>query len=311
MAATKSGANEIREDQASWTNVIGEARTLAQTLPALLIEAQQIANSVIAGLHGRRRPGPGESFWQFRPFNVGEPAKRIDWRRSARDEHLYVREREWEASQTVWLWSDFSRSMTYQSALTQSSKRDRAILLQLCLSDMLADAGERVGVPGLLQPVSDRRAAERVANALLHSTKSDALPETSQIQRNSNVIVMSDFLDPIEEVAAWINRAAGTGARGHIVQIIDPIEESFPFSGRIEFLDVENGTQLTTGRAQDWKDAYQQRWTSHQAALKDLARSNGWGFVQHHTDRPATEPLLSLFNLLTSGTGTGTQMGAM
>ena len=43
----------------------------------------------------------GESFWQYRRFVSGEPSQNVDWRRSARDDHLYVREQEWEAAHTV------------------------------------------------------------------------------------------------------------------------------------------------------------------------------------------------------------------
>ena len=80
----------------------GESRTLAASLPRLVLEARRIAANVIHGLHGRRRAGAGESFWQYRRFVSGEPSQNVDWRRSARDDHLYVREQEWEAAHTVW-----------------------------------------------------------------------------------------------------------------------------------------------------------------------------------------------------------------
>ena len=93
----------------------GESRSLSASLPRLVLEARRIASNVIHGLHGRRRAGVGENFWQYRRFNSGEPAARVDWRRSARDEHLYVREQEWEAAHTVWLWPDRSASMAFAS----------------------------------------------------------------------------------------------------------------------------------------------------------------------------------------------------
>ncbi len=89
----------------------GESRTLAASLPRLVLEARRIAANVIHGLHGRRRAGAGESFWQYRRFVSGEPSQSVDWRRSARDDHLYVREQEWEAAHTVWLWPDRSPSI--------------------------------------------------------------------------------------------------------------------------------------------------------------------------------------------------------
>jgi uncharacterized protein (DUF58 family) len=84
------------------------ALNLAGRMPRLVLEARRVAATLSHGIHGRRRSGIGETFWQFRPFVTGEAAQRVDWRRSARDDRLYVREREWEAAQNVWLWIDRS-----------------------------------------------------------------------------------------------------------------------------------------------------------------------------------------------------------
>ena len=129
-----------------------QARALAETLPRLILEARRIAATVIHGLHGRKRAGPGENFWQYRRFLSGEPARRVDWRRSARDEHLYVREQEWEAAHTVWLWPDRSPSMAFRSPLAQETKLDRCLVVAFALAEILVQAGERVGVPGLMRP---------------------------------------------------------------------------------------------------------------------------------------------------------------
>ena len=88
-------------DRPAVQRAVGEGRTLAAAMPRLILEARQVAATVLHGLHGRRRAGPGENFWQYRRFVSGEPASRVDWRRSARDDHLYVREQEWEAAHTV------------------------------------------------------------------------------------------------------------------------------------------------------------------------------------------------------------------
>src|SRR5438105_3644722 len=129
-----------------------EAGALAESMPRLILEARRIAATVIHGLHGRKRAGPGENFWQYRRFLSGEPARRVDWRRSARDEHLYVREQEWEAAHTVWIWADRSPSMVFHSSLARESKLDRTVLIAFALAEVLGQAGERVGMPGLLRP---------------------------------------------------------------------------------------------------------------------------------------------------------------
>src|SRR5258708_1538096 len=125
----------------------GEARTLAATMPRLILEARRVAATMIHGLHGRRRAGPGENFWQYRRFRSGEPAHRVDWRRSARDDHLYVREREWEAAHTVWIWPDRSPSMAFASATAWDTKLDRALVVAFALAEILVEGGERIGIP--------------------------------------------------------------------------------------------------------------------------------------------------------------------
>ncbi len=128
------------------------ALTLAQRMPRLILESRRVAASLSHGIHGRRRAGIGETFWQFRPFVAGEAAQRIDWRRSGRDDRLYVREREWETAQSIWMWIDRSASMGFASDLAQAPKIERALVLGLALGDTFVEGGERVGLLGLMPP---------------------------------------------------------------------------------------------------------------------------------------------------------------
>src|SRR5918998_6034164 len=140
-----------------------QALKLAQRLPRLVLEARRVAATLSHGIHGRRRSGIGETFWQFRPFVTGEAAQRVDWRRSARDDRLYVREREWEAAQNVWLWIDRSASMGYASSLAQAPKVERALVLGLALADVFVEGGERVGLLGLSPARASRQITEKLA----------------------------------------------------------------------------------------------------------------------------------------------------
>ena len=136
---------------------------MAQRLPGLVAAAREVASSVLHGVHGRRRAGEGENFWQFRPFVAGEAAGRIDWRRSAKDERLYVREREWEAAHTVFIWIDRSASMWFASSLALQPKIDRALVLGLAAADLLVRGGERPGLLGLTPALAVRNIVERFA----------------------------------------------------------------------------------------------------------------------------------------------------
>src|ERR1700752_5130542 len=148
---------------------VGEGRTLAATMPRLMLEARRVAASIIHGMHGRRRAGPGENFWQYRRFGSGEPAARVDWRRSARDDHLYVRELEWEASHTVWIWPDRSPSMAFASKTARESKLERTLIVAFALAELLVAGGERVGIPGLMNPTASSNVIDKMAQAMLHA----------------------------------------------------------------------------------------------------------------------------------------------
>ncbi len=284
------GADGVPVDRAR----LVAAKSLAEAMPDLLVEAGRIAATVVAGWHGRRRAGSGEAFWQFRPLVGGEPATAIDWRRSARDDHLYVREREWEAAHTVWLAPDLSASMDWRSDLAAVTKRDRAVVLTLALADLLARAGERVGVPGVMRPITDRRAAERLAMALAARDDRPALPEPGGVGRFSELVLIGDFLDGFEAVEARLEGLAATGARLHLARIVDPAEALLPFVGHLEFRDPESGEIVRVPRTEALAEAWARRWAAHGAGLADLARRGGWTLVSHSTDRGAVEALLAL-----------------
>lgn len=284
------------------------ALDLARRLPGLIVSAKEVAATVMHGVHGRRRAGVGENFWQFRPFVFGESTQRIDWRRSARDDRIYVREREWEAAHTVWIWCDRSPSMAYVSTLALQPKIDRALVLGLALADLLVRGGERVGVPGLTRALAARDIIERLADRMASEAARPGftpaeLPPADALAPRTQAVVISDFLSDADEIASTIRGMASRGARGHLVMIADPVEETFPFTGHTEFRDVDTSARLRVGEAQSFRDDYMMRLAQHRDRLRAAARSRGWSFVVHRTDRPASEALLALRMRLEAGQG--------
>src|SRR6476646_907506 len=273
----------------------GGARTLAASLPRLVLEARRVAASIIHGMHGRRRAGPGENFWQYRRFVSGEPASRVDWRRSARDDHLYVRELEWEAAHTIWIWPDRSPSMLFASQLAHDNKLHRALVVALALAEILVEGGERVGISGLMRPTGSRNVIERMAQAIVHDRAERAsLPPSFAPSPLSEIVLLSDLWSDFADIRRTIAQLASGGARGHVVQIVDPAEETFPYSGRIEFVEPEGGGRITAGRAQTWRADYEARVRRHRSEIRAETDRLSWSFTIHRTDRPASELLLAL-----------------
>lgn len=281
----------------------GEALKLAHEraalMPDCLVEARRVASTVIAGWHGRRRRGIGEDFWQFRPYAEGESFSRIDWRRSARDDHTYVRDREWEAAHTILLHADLSASMLYRSRHAPTSKEARALVLLLALAETLARSGERIGVPGLLEPQASRQSSERIATALSHRTaETQPVPDPATIRGQADLILFGDFLDHPDRLLTALRPLAHRGIRGHLVEIADPAEELFPYAGRTEFIDPETGRAITAGRADNIAEDYRNAYLARRETLSAEMRRMGWNYLTHRTDRPASEPLASLHLML-------------
>ena len=295
MAAETRQPNGEQKELLAIRRADGESRTLAASLPRLVLEARRIAANVIHGLHGRRRAGAGESFWQYRRFVSGEPSQNVDWRRSARDDHLYVREQEWEAAHTVWLWPDRSPSMAFASRTARDSKLERGLIVTFALAELLVAGGERVGIPGLMSPTASRSVIDKMAQAMLHDDAArPSLPPAFVPSALAEIVVLSDFWSPMPEIRTTLAGLSASGAHGTLVQIVDPAEETFPYSGRVEFVEPESGGVITAGRAESWAQDYVARVALHRDEIRSETNKLDWLFSTHTTSRSAAELLLFL-----------------
>jgi uncharacterized protein (DUF58 family) len=283
----------------------GAAGDLAARMPRIIAKARDAAGSLVHGAHGRRRAGTGETFWQYRPFASGESGQRIDWRRSARGDQLFVREHEWEAAINHFLWIDLSPGMAFKSALAQDYKIDRAATLGLALADVLVRGGERVGALGLSTPIAARNVTQRLAQvfseAAQAAARAEKLPPEAALPPRAKLLLVSDFFCDVEALAARLSAFAGAGARGALLMVLDPAEEVFPFAGETLFLDPAGGDPFHAGDARLLQSRYVEKLAEHREALRAAARKAGFLFLQHHTDRPASEAALALLMGLAEG----------
>ncbi|MEO0399963.1 MAG: DUF58 domain-containing protein [Pseudomonadota bacterium] len=281
------------------------AEAAAEGFPALLLEAETVAHTVAAGAHGRRKAGPGESFWQHRPYAFGDPVSAIDWRQSARaSDRLYVRQNEWAASASAWFWRDPSQSLDFRSDKALPTKRRRADVLTLALAILLAKAGERIGlIGGRSDPYHGRLAPELLLQAL-HTDDYDnaARLQPRRIREGAAVIVVSDFYDDPDALEAAAASYAAQGAKGVLLQIIDPAEAVFPYAGRTEFEDLESPARLLFGDAGAVRDRYLEAFAALETNLKTTARRLGWAFIRHRTDATASDGLFALTSVLNDQT---------
>ena len=286
-----------------------KAEELAALLPPLMVAAERVAATVSQGVHGRRSVGQGETFWQFRRYGFGDSTQLIDWRQSAKSQPVYVRETEWEAAQSVWLWRDGSQSMAYRSTDGLVNKIERADLLLLALASLLIRGGEHVALLGTgMTPSSGRGMLHRLwsmieAQDRKAKTPPGSLPAFESLPRYGRVVLIGDFLSPLDEIHHSIAAFANQGIRGHLVQVLDPAEETLPFSGRVRFDGMEDEGDILIGRVEAIREQYLDRLANHNQGIEALAKSFGWSHAVHHTDHSPEASLLALYLVLSQTTG--------
>ena len=276
------------------------AEALGARLPPMLVAAERVAATVAQGVHGRRRVGQGDSFWQFRPFLPGDTATSIDWRQSARSDRAFVRETEWEAAQTVCLWRAAGDSMRWRSGPALPEKIERAELLLLALASLLLRGGERVRLIGA--EARSVGALDRLAEQLARLPDGDGLPAAVGLPRHARAVLIGDLLAPLDQIQATVGRLAAIPVTGHLLQVLDPAEALLPYSGRVRFAWGASQETLIP-RVEGVREAYAARLEAQQQGLAAIAAAAGWGFSVHRTDHPPEAALLALYLALSPEAG--------
>jgi len=278
------------------------AEALGASLPPLLVAAKRVAATVASGVHGRRRVGQGDAFWEYRPLLPGESPRRADPRASAKAARPFVRETEWEAAQTALLWRDGSASMRWRSGASLPTKVERAELLLLALAALLLRGGERIALlDGAPRSRAGRAGLDAVAEQLATASRQEAgvsgddgLPPAVPLPRFARAVLIGDFLAPLDRIKERIAGMAGAGVGGHVLQVLDPAEAALPYAGRVRFRGLEGEADHLIANVEGVKDAYAAALAAQQQGLAGLCAAAGWSFAVHRTDHPPEPALLGL-----------------
>ncbi len=275
-----------------------EAASLAAHMEPLVLAARRLAASMAQGRHNRRRPGPGEGFLQHRPYRPGDSPRLIDWRASARHDRPFIREYEWDTARTLLLWRDGSASMEFRSAPGLHSKKEQADILLMALSILALNADEKV-----LWLEGENRCPIRhfndLAAAIAVSGHQAPLPAASSPLRPGMAMVLAgDFLDPLEETAALLDRLNARGLCGVLLQVLDPAEYTLPHRGAVLFEDPESSARLGIDRVQEVAGRYRTRMQARCNSLRALCRNRGFTALLHRTDHALPPTLLALYRAL-------------
>ena len=263
-----------------------EAEIIASSLPALGFKSTA-SEAPHVGSAGRRKAGTGEHYWQHRRYAKEDDATRIDWRRSAKGDDLFVKETELETARTALFWCDPHPGFDWRGGEGRRTKADEARILMMALGTLLSREGDRIGVLGSGRtPSFGKKAVDRLAEDLA-TDQSGSFPPPP---RNAAfAVVASDFYDALASWEERLTPLAATCKEGILLAVADPTEIEFPFEGRIRLSRPGEALRRIIGRAETVREAYTTKFKEHRAGLEKLATQIGWRLVTHDTSKVSLE----------------------
>lgn len=273
----------------------------------LELRARAIVEGFRTGLHRSPHHGFSVEFTEYRQYVPGDDPRHLDWRVYARSDRYFIRKHEDETNLRCHLLVDRSPSMEYASGATGWTKAQYAATLAATLAWFLHSQGDAAGLLTFDSEVRDwlpaRHRPGHLRQLMLLLEKPATPPASAtrlepplervleMVRKRGLVILISDFLAPLEELDRGL---AALGACGHEVtlfQILDPAEKDFSFTTASIFEDVENGRSLFIDPAAA-RSQYLERFGQHQEFLTSSCRKLGLALHTLTTDQPLEFALL-------------------
>ena len=279
-----------------------KAEELSNKIPSLYVKADRIANTIWEGIHNRNKDGLGDNFWQFRKYEYGDPAHLIDWKKTAKSNETFIQEKELQTLQNFVIWRDTSKSMNFRSSESIDTKLYRANLFTLALTIILSKSGENIVLNGLKSELLKGGNAVNFVSSQINEKVTDSYkssPNINEIKNNSDVILIGDFLNNINETEKTIKELSNRGINGIIIQILDPAERFFPYKGRINFNGLEGEKNILIGKAESVRNDYKKAIKIHIEKLEKLITSYSWKYILDNSDQDASISLKNICNTLT------------
>ena len=284
-----------------------KAEELSNKIPSLYVKADRIANTIWEGMHNRNKDGLGDNFWQFRKYEYGDPAHLIDWKKTAKSNETFIQEKELQTLQNFVIWRDTSKSMNFRSSESIDTKLYRANLFTLALTIILSKSGENIVLNGLKSELLKGGNAVNFVSNQINEKVTDSYkssPNINEIKNNSDVILIGDFLNNINETEKTIKELSNRGINGIIIQILDPAERFFPYKGRINFNGLEGEKNILIGKAESVRNDYKKAIKIHIEKLEKLTTSYSWKYILDNSDQDASISLQNICNTLTYSNNT-------
>lgn len=217
----------------------------------LEVEARRLAQGLAPGLAASTRRGAGDEVERIRGYLVGDEARSVDWKVTARRGSLHVRESRQESERDVVVVVDRSASLFHRPA---GAAAGTAVRTAAIVAEAAALRGHRVGlvvvterVEGVLLPGTGRRHLARLRDALVTPVQGSGTRLSLGLDRaarhrgrNGLTVVISDFLPwRPDELRRPL---AGLAARHEVIPVVVAAQpRSLPDVGCVRLRDPENG----------------------------------------------------------------------
>ena len=224
------------------------------------IIARIVVDGVISGMHRSVYHGFGSEFLQYRSYSPGDDLKYIDWKAFGRLDRFLTKVFQEETNFNIAIIVDASASMAYQGASSPCSKFRLAMIIAASLAYLASRQGDNVGllaysdeIKSFVSPSRREGHLSRIINEISRLVPSGRAAHSSAMKfaaesfrRRGMVVLISDFLETEVDMHAILKDLRTTRNDCIVFQVLDPDEKNFPFKGAVNFIDSENGSEIST-----------------------------------------------------------------
>jgi uncharacterized protein (DUF58 family) len=272
----------------------------------LELRARVVVEGFWNGLHRSPYHGFSVEFTEYRQYTPGDDPRYVDWRVFARSDRFFIKKFEDETNLRCYILADSSRSMSFGSLAY--TKAEYGATLAATLAYFLYQQGDAVGLLTFDEHIRDylpaRHRTGHLRQLMLALEKPTAgkttdvaspLKRVTEIVRKRGIIVLiSDFLTPLESLTPDLVKLAACGHEIMLFQLLDPAEMTFSFDKAALFEDVESGRTFFIDPTAARKE-YVRNLEAHCARLRSACHRLGIGFHRLNTTRPLE---IALFDFL-------------
>ncbi|MCS6989002.1 MAG: DUF58 domain-containing protein [Chloroherpetonaceae bacterium] len=276
-------------------------KTLASVKDLRLV-AKTVVDGVLLGAHQSRRSGAGMEFSEHRPYQLGDDARRVDWKLAARSDKFFVRESEAETSVAVRIMLDASASMASEE--DGVSKFDCARWLAAAIGYLAYQQGDAIGLCAMRNESAFRLPARRdkaqlnlFFNALETLAPQGKWADWSKLRsalcasnRRELVVFISDMHERADEILSTIRAFANLKNDVVAFHLVGKKELNFDYEGDMSFEDLETGEIIETN-AEDAREAYKRNLSDRLKTLENAMLSERIAYQRIVIQEPIDEAL--------------------